>query len=104
MSHRKIGKQSMLSRSLERGNGGRACRHSFDATDLLAPALLSCHWNALNKRVFCCLNQFFAFFASPTVEPNPSEAIPVHDCIQEQKSSPYIFFQRLTKQMDSASY
>ena len=38
-SHRKIGQQSMLSHSLERGNGGRACRHAFDATDLLAPAI-----------------------------------------------------------------
>ena len=38
-SHRKIGKESMLSRSLEWGNGGRACRHAFDATDLLAPAI-----------------------------------------------------------------
>ena len=33
------------------------------------------------------------------MEPNPSEAIPVHDCTQEQNSSPYIFFQHLTMQM-----
>ena len=60
-SHRKIGKQSMLSRSLERGNGGRACRHAFDATNLLAPAI-NLSLKCLEQRSFLLSHPGFCLF------------------------------------------
>ena len=60
-AHHKIGKQSMLSHSLERGNGGRACRHAFDATDLLAPAI-NLSLKCLEQRSFLLSHPGFCLF------------------------------------------